>query len=233
VWNARVGGSEWGTGPAVRGHARDASSLGCMVSSWDDSRRAFTDAAEWFVRTAALVGDRWDRSGLGEWDVRALVGHTSRSLLTVETYLARPAVAVEVASAADYFRATRAAAADPAVAARGRDAGTALGTDPAAAVAEIAARVLPLVDTQDGTELVTTIAGGMRLGDYLPTRTFELAVHTADLATALGVPPDVPATAAAQALRVVTDLAVTDGLAGPLLLAATGRPGLPVGFSVL
>jgi len=204
-----------------------------MVFGWDGSRRAFSDAAEWFVGTAALVGDRWDRPGLGEWDVRALVGHTSRSLVTVETYLARPAAAAEVASAADYFRATRAAAADRAVAARGRDAGAALGAYPAAAVAEIAARVLALVDTQDGSELVTTIAGGMRLGDYLPTRAFELAVHTADLATALGVPPDVPATSAAQALRVVTDLAVADGLAGPLLLAATGRPGLPAGFSVL
>ena len=200
---------------------------------WEESRRAFTDAAGWFVRTSTLVGHRWSGPGLGEWDVRALVGHTSRSLLTVEAYLARPAAAVEVGSAADYFRATRAAAADPAVAARGHEAGAALGVDPAAAVAAIAARVVPLVGARDGTELVTTIAGGMRLGDYLPTRTFELAVHTADLATALGVPPDVPATAAAQALQVVTDLAVADSLAGPLLLAATGRPGLPAGFSVL
>src|SRR4029450_11913872 len=125
-----------------------------MVFSWDDSRRAFTDAAEWFVRTVALVGYRWARSGLGEWDVRALVGHTSRSLLTVEMYLARPAATVEVASAADYFRATRAVAADPAVAARGRDAGSALGTDPATAVAELAGRVVPLVDTRAGSELV-------------------------------------------------------------------------------
>jgi uncharacterized protein (TIGR03083 family) len=204
-----------------------------MTTSWDDSRRAFTDAAAWFVRTSALVGDQWDGPGLGEWDVRALVGHTSRSLLTVETYLARPAAAVEVRSAPDYFRATRAAAAGPGVAARGRDAGAALGPDPAAAVAEVAARVVPLVDARDGTELVTTIAGGMRLCDYLPTRTFELAVHTADLARALGVPLDVPGTAAAQALQVVADLAVSAGLAGPLLLAATGRPGLPAGFSVL
>jgi uncharacterized protein (TIGR03083 family) len=217
----------------MRGHAYDVSSLARMAFSWDDSRRAFTDAAEWFIRTTALVGDRWQRPGLGEWDVRALVGHTSRSLLTVEAYLARPAATVEVASAAAYFRATRSAAAGPAVAARGRDAGGALGTDPEAAVAEIAARVISLVDTQDGTELVTTIAGGMRLGDYLPTRTFELAVHTADLARALGVPLDVPATAAAQALRLVADLAVADGRAGPLLLAATGRPGLPAGYSVL
>ena len=204
-----------------------------MDVAWEDSRRAFADAAQWFVRTAALVGDRWSRPALGEWDVRALVGHTSRSLLTVETYLARPATTVELASAGDYVRATRAVAADPAVAARGRDAGAALGDDPAAAVAGIAARVLRLLDARDGTELLTTIGGGMRLAAYLPTRTFELAVHTADLATALEVPLDVPATAAAQALRLVTDLVVSDGLAGPLLLALTGRSGLPAGFSVL
>lgn len=204
-----------------------------MAPSWNESRRAFTDAARWFVRTAALVGGRWDRPGLGEWDVRALVGHTTRSLLTVEAYVARPATVVEVASAAEYFRVTSATAADPAVAARGRDAGNALGADPAAGVVEIAARVLPLIDTHDGSELVTTIAGGMRLGDYLPTRTFELAVHTADLAVALGLPPDVPSTAAEEALRIVVDLAVADGLAGPLLLFATGRPALRAGFSVL
>src|SRR5215472_7359373 len=185
-----------------------------MTFSWDSSRAAYADAAGWFVRTAALVADRWDRPGLGEWDVRALVGHTSRALLTVETYLARPAAAADIGCAADYFRATRAAAAGAAVAARGRDAGTALGSDPAAAVAQIAARVVALVDDRDGTELVTTIAGVMRLGDYLPTRTFELAVHTADLATALGVSPDVPATAAAQALAIIADLALTGGLAG-------------------
>jgi mycothiol maleylpyruvate isomerase-like protein len=204
-----------------------------MVFPWDDSRRAFVDAAGWFVATTALVGDRWTEPGLGEWDVRGLVGHTSRSLLTVETYLARPAAAVDVPAPADYYSATRAAAAAPGVAARGRDAGAALGADPAAAVAEIAARVLPLVDARDGTELVTTIAGGMRLCDYLPTRTFELAVHTADLARALDAPLDVPATAAAQALALVTDLAVAGGRAGPLLLAATGRSGLPAGWSVL
>jgi uncharacterized protein (TIGR03083 family) len=204
-----------------------------MTSAWDDARRAFGDAAHWFVGSAALVGDRWEEPGLGEWDVRALVGHTSRSLLTVEAYLARPADAVEIGSAVEYFRATSAMAAGAAVAERGREAGVALGADPAAAVAEIADRVLALVGSADGGERVTTIAGGMRLADYLPTRTFELAVHTADLASALGLPADVPATAAAQALRLVADLAVAGGRAGPLLLAATGRPGLPPGFSVL
>jgi hypothetical protein len=80
---------------------------------------------------------------------------------------------------------------------------------------------------------VTTVVGGMRLRDYLPTRTFELVVHTSDLAAAIGVRPEVPAPAARQALLVVADLAVAAGLAAPLLLAATGRPGLPTGFTVL
>jgi hypothetical protein len=72
-------------------------------------------------------------TGLGEWDVRSLAGHTSRALVTVETYLARPASAADLASATGYFRSTRAAAADAAVVARGRDAGAALGSDPAGA----------------------------------------------------------------------------------------------------
>ena len=204
-----------------------------MRFPWDESRRAFADAASEFIRTAALVGDRWQEPGLGEWDVRALVGHTSRSLLTVEEYLARPAATVEVPSAPAYYAATSAMAAGPGVAARGVAAGQALGDDPATAVAGLAARVLPLVERSDGTDLLTTVAGGMRLDDYLPTRTFELAVHTCDLATALGLPLVVPATAATQALRLVSELAVSSGQAGPLLLAATGRPVLPPGYSVL
>jgi uncharacterized protein (TIGR03083 family) len=204
-----------------------------MTQTWAESRRAYADAAEWFVATAARVRDRWDRPALGEWDVRALVGHTTRAFLTVEAYLDRPAAGVDVDSAAGYFRVTRDLAGTPAVTERGRDAGAALGSEPAVTVAEIAARVVRIVDTQVGSALVTTIAGGMRLSDYLPTRTFELAVHTADLAAALGADLDVPATAAAQALHLVADLAAADGRAGPLLLAATGRPGLPEGFSVL
>ena len=93
--------------------------------------------------------------------------------------------------------------------------------------------MVPLVAACEGTEVVTTIAGGMRLADYLPTRTFELVVHTADLAAALGLASEPPPVPAAQALDLVAQLAVTDGRATALLRAATGREGLPPGFSVL
>lgn len=204
-----------------------------MSYPWTESRSAFAEAAAWFVAATAEVGDRWDQPGLGEWDVRALVGHTSRALLTVEAYLAKPATAVAIQSASAYYLAARAASTGPEVAQRGRDAGAALGDDPPEAVARIADRVLPLVTAADGAELVTTIAGGMRLADYLPTRTFELVVHTADLATALDLPVEPPNLPAAQALRLVAELAVADGRAGALLLAATGRCALPAGFTVL
>lgn len=204
-----------------------------MTDDWPATRATYAEAARWFAAQTAHVGDRWDAPGLGTWDVRALVGHTSRALLTVETYLGVPAGAVDVPTAAAYYAVTRDLAAGPAVEQRGRDAGAALGDDPARAVADVVARVLPRVDATDGTELVTTVAGGMRLADYLPTRTFELVVHTLDLAAALDLPAAPPPSAARAAARVLADVAVDAGRAGDLLLAATGRRPLPTGFTVL
>lgn len=204
-----------------------------MLSSWEASVEAFSSAASWFSETTAEVGDRWAEPGLGEWDVRALVGHTTRALLTVETYLAQPADHVEISTAADYYLATREIAAGPEVVERGRQAGERLGDRPASAVAEIVARVVPLLRAQDDDPVVSTVAGGMRLMDYVPTRTFELVVHTTDLCTALGIVPRIPDVAARHALELVADLAVHEGLAARLLLAATGRNGLQSGFSVL
>jgi uncharacterized protein (TIGR03083 family) len=204
-----------------------------MDLTWTGTRYAFSEAARFFAATVPHVGDRWDAPGLGEWDVRALVGHTSRALLTVEAYLATPATRVDIPSPSAYLRATTAEAAGTDVTVRGRAAGAALGADPVASVAAVAERVVRLVDAQDGTALVTTVAGGMRLADYLPTRTFELVVHTCDLARALGVPADVPERAAAHALTLASAAAAARGDAAALLLALTGRTSLPEGYSVL
>jgi len=193
-----------------------------MDEAWNQTRMAFTEAARWFGGVVAHSEGRWDEPGLGVWDVRALVGHTSRALLTLETYLGTPAASVDVSSTADYYLATAAGASDEEVAQRGRDAGAALGGDPVAGVAAIVGRVPPLLDAVDGDLVVTTIVGGIRLRDYVPTRTFELVVHTLDLASALGAAVEPPPAAASEALRVVADLA-----------PRRGRAGLPPGFTVL
>lgn len=202
--------------------------------SWTTAADAFEQAAHWFVRTAARGDGRWEAAALDQWSVRDLVGHTSRALLTVETYLGHDPTTVEVHTPEDYFRRALAAIGDPgAVAQRGRDAGVALGPDPGDSVAEIATRVLATVRVANGDDLVTTPVGGMRLRDYLPTRTFELTVHTCDLAVALDEPLDVPAAAAVASVHLLGALAFRAGQAGPLLLAATGRTPLPTGFTVL
>jgi uncharacterized protein (TIGR03083 family) len=204
-----------------------------MEFSWNESRAAFEAAARWFVATAAEVGDRWEAPGLDEWNVRALVGHTSRAMLTVEAYLAKPTDTVDLESASRYYRAARSMTGGPAVTQRGIDAGQSLGSEPAAAVVEIADRVVHLVQTCTGDELLTSIAGGLRLCDYLPTRTFELTIHTCDVAAALDLPLAVPTPAAAQAMQIISELIADDPRAGTVLLALTGRTGLPLDFSVL
>lgn len=202
--------------------------------SWVDVRSAFEQAAGWFVLTAAAGVDCCEARALGDWTVRDLIGHTSRALITVENYLDKEVAAVEINSSVEYFRAASASIGDPAaVALRGRDAGAALGPDVGAAVEKVADRVLARVRTEKPDALVVTPVGGMRLIDYLPTRTFELTVHTSDLAVALGQPLDLPPTAAAESFSVLGGLAAQSGTAGPILLAATGRRALPSGFTVL
>jgi len=198
-------------------------------------REAYEGAAWLFVNTVKQVGaTQWEQPGLGVWTVRDLIGHTSRALLTVEMYLATPATQQEIMRPVDYYLRVQASLADPgSVAARGRAAGLALGPDPITAVQDIAARVLAQVQTASDAVLVGTPVGGMRLIDYLPSRIFELTVHTLDLAVALPVMVTLPETVAAVALHLLADMALQPDKAAALLLAATGRRALSAGFSVL
>ncbi len=203
--------------------------------SWPTSQDAFAEAARWFVETVGAAAERWEEGGLGEWSVRDLVGHTSRAMLTVEAYLdpeAEPSDE-QVESPVEYFRLATTLGDPAAIAQRGRAAALALGDDPVASVTEIAERVVALVGTRSGEDAVTTPVGGMRLADYLPTRTFELVVHTCDLAAALGLPVDVPPTAAAESVHLLADLTLATHQSAALLLTATGRGPVPEGFTVL
>ena len=198
-----------------------------------DARQGYAAAARAFADLVGrLPGTAYDGPGLGDWDLRALVGHTSRALVTVRTYLDQPADDATVESAADYLALATRTATDPAaVLERGRGAGTALGDDPAASVRDLADEVLAKVaDFGDG-HVLTTIAGPMRLVDYLPTRTFELVVHGLDIGRATGLDPAYPEPVVAQAVTLAGQVAVRTGRGPDLLLALTGRQ--PLGFSVV
>lgn len=193
-----------------------------------DPREVFLGAAEAYAelveRLPADLGGPGS-PGLGEWDLRALVGHTSRSLVTVSAYLDRPADTVEVPSAAAYYLATRAMAAGPEVAERGVQAGATLGDDPAGAVRRLLETVADDLVAAPDDRLLTTVAGGMRLRDYLPTRTFELVVHGSDIATAAGLDWSPPGDALAATVALAGEIAVAGGDGVRLLRALTGRGG--------
>jgi len=198
-------------------------------------RACYAGAARAFLELAGRVPpEAWSWLALGEWDVRALTGHTSRALTTVETYLGTPATGVRVAGPVEYFLAVRGATSPDAIAQRGKETGVALGEDPAAAVRELVHRVTALVRNTPDDALVATPAGAMTLIDYLPTRTFELAVHSLDLARALGLPPPASlAPALAASLELAGAIGARLPSAGELLLLLTGRTGLSENLSVV
>jgi hypothetical protein len=200
-----------------------------MTETFASAATSFAD----LVR--AIPTDDYDGPGLGVWDLRSLVGHASRSLITVDTYLDRPAASEQLATPEAYVAAAaRMVAADAdAVAERGRQAGIALGPEPARAVRTLLNRVLPRVAAA-ADPLIETIAGGMRLSSYLPTRTFELVVHSLDIAHATGLPaPRWSESVLAEVATVASRAAVLEGRGAELVLALTGRGPLPDGFSVV
>lgn len=202
-----------------------------------DARQWFGTAAQGFREVVAgIVPAQLDAPGLGEWDVRALLGHASRACTTIETYLGATVADIEVtlAGPADYFRAAAAGLADPAqVTQRGREAGAALGKDPVIGALAIIDRVVPLVSSREDDAPVATPVGAMRLVDYLPTRAFELTVHGLDLAAATGGPvPDTLSDGTGPAIDLCVELA-DQGSRRLILRALTGRGSLPPGFTVL
>ena len=201
---------------------------------------AFESAARSLADLVERIGDEeWAGPGLGDWDLRSLVGHASRAVTTVTAYVDQPADHEDASSPADYFaivarrsQATESGVVAEAVAQRGRDAGAALGESPAEAVADLVDKALDRLRDQDDV-LLSTPVGGMLLSSYLPTRTFELAVHSLDIAAAVGVVLDIDPVVLSDSLAIAADTAARTGSGVPVLLALTGRAPLPDEFSIV
>ena len=197
----------------------------------------FASAARSFAGLVREIpADAWDGPGLGEWDLRSLVGHTSRSLITVSTYLQTTAEREDITTPQEYYtRVTPSALGiDPAdVAERGRQAGRDLGDDPPAAIDALVTRVLDELASVDDP-LIEVIGGlGLRLHTYLPTRTFELAVHGLDIARAVGISFTLEDDVLDEALVLASRVAALGGQGETVLLALTGRSELPRSFSIV
>ena len=189
-----------------------------------------------------LPSDNWDVPALGVWSLRDLVGHAAAAALThVVTVLDRPAAFEAISSAEGYYAFAKSVdpstyqAAAEAATKRARSDGEALGDHPAHAVHTLVEQVTTKLDevSDDTLAVIHELVGSMRLGAWLPTRTFELAVHSLDLAAAAGVPADLPAAVLADAAALAARIAVATGDGPTVLRALTGRGVLTEGFSVV
>jgi hypothetical protein len=168
--------------------------------------------------------------------MRSLVGHTSRSLITVSEYLRRPAEQEDVSDAVAYYvwvREYSSSAGADAIDERGRQAGRDLGPDPVSTVDRLVAQAL--ADVRAAGDPVISVIGGMgiRLSHYLQTRVFELAVHGIDIARAADIEFELPAAVAEEAAVLATRVAVRLGQGETVLTALTGRNALPPAYSVV
>ena len=143
----------------------------------------FASAAHAFARLVReLPAESFDGPGLGEWDLRALVGHTSRSLVTVTGYLKNRAATADLAGPVEYYVAIRGLLSDArGVAERGRQAGRDLGGDPAGTVDHLVEQALSDIDGV-GDPLITVIGGlgsavSELLAEKLPTPVKKVGVE--------------------------------------------------------
>ena len=170
---------------------------------------------------AAIKPVQWEQNAIGNWCVRDLVGHASRSMGRIEEHAAASPVeptGVDVMTSSDD---------------RGFAAGKALGADPLTTLKALADRVLPLVDSLPQDYMLDLPQGQRSMDDYMPSRVQEVTVHTMDIATAIGLDIPPPVECLRESLYYHADRAIERNQAVAMVLALTGRAPLPEGFNLV
>ncbi|MCU1479049.1 MAG: mycothiol maleylpyruvate isomerase [Subtercola sp.] len=196
----------------------------------------FHQAATAFIALVTRIDDdQWDDPGLGSWNVRSLVGHTTRAILTVETYLSHDEVSrIGLPTAEDYYALIYRDFADPdAVAIRGVEAGIWLGEHPVATITDALQRASEAISNAPAGRVVSVGGHGIELSQYLRTRIFELVVHSIDIGRAIGQPHGQSVECVTDATSLAARIGARAGSGEEILLALTGRAPLPPGFTVV
>lgn len=201
-------------------------------ADWTTLRAAYLEAADTFADVVEQLqsdDEVMQRTALGEWTVRDLVGHTARAVSTVEAYLGTGASrAYELESAVAYYVFVNEHTNHAEVADRGRQAGDALGERPAEEIRASIYRVRDALIAAQPDAVVATPAGRMRIAEYLPTRTCELVVHSLDLIHATGATARVPTRAVRQTTHLLVGLGEALGLDESVVAVLAGRDMPPL-----
>ena len=183
---------------------------------------AFRAASLFFVQVVAAVPrDRYQQPWSDEWRVLDLIGHGNRANLLPVEYYERPVQAAGAEYLKEYLLPEN-------IAKRGREATTALGDDPVAAVRSASERALAVIASAPDGSVVGTPFGERSLDSYLASRTAELVVHGLDLDIS-AIPP---AEALAAGCAFLVSQAIGRGRGVDVVRALSGRSTLGPGFNV-
>lgn len=194
-----------------------------------DVLRNFLDTTDAVTELVSRVPvEKMDEPAYGAWDLRSLIGHTSRAMSTVIRYLKMPATHVTCDDVVGYYvHIAQTPGEDDAIAQRGIQAGIDLGPDVSAGFASLARQVRGVLEAQPpGVDpVVSTLAGGMLLSHYLPTRTFELIVHGYDIAHAVDIDFTPHPDSVADTVLLAARVGIALGHGPRLVPVLTGRAG--------
>ncbi len=203
---------------------------------------AAAEAAATLLGEPAVV-QAWDRpSALAKLTVAGLAGHLARSVTRIPAVVSAPASQQPPIALIEHYTRSRWVGADldDEANARIRDDGEA---EAGAGAAALAAQVrdalahlretLPAQPTGRVVDLPWT-SWSLSLGDFLVTRTLELAVHCDDLAVSAGLPtPELPPAALEPVLDLLTRLAVRRHGATPVLRALSRAERAPATIAAI
>jgi Mycothiol maleylpyruvate isomerase N-terminal domain len=183
-------------------------------------RTAYADAAAAAVALLRepAVAAAWDQpSALPHWRVSGLAGHLARQVTTVPLVLGQPAGDQAPITLMDHYARVTWLGAGPEqeinVAIR-RDSDQAAADGPAVLAARAAATLEALRRTlpAEPADRVVHLPWGpwsLSLNDFLITRMMEIAVHSDDLASSVGVPAaELPPAVTGPVLKLLSQLAV-------------------------
>ncbi len=192
-----------------------------------DEFHIFSMACQQFKEEVSLITPiDWEKPGLGNWDVKSLVGHAFRALTTLENYLEGTAPSSKtLKNAASYF--IIANLSDPKVnegiEKRGIESAQMLGDDPISKIEESISKVDSLLLSVDSHTLLNTPFGAMDILDYLDTRSFELVVHSLDISKVISRSIKFKTELLNFVWKLLGEIAIEKGICEDLLLNITGR----------
>lgn len=154
---------------------------------FSETRQLYELSARCFVDIVSLINqDSYKIASIGSWNLEELISHSLRAITLVKQYLNATDTGQPVFSLYDYLNSIKQAD-NEAIYKRAKEFAKTLDGCLKDAVVGAYQDVITLLRNKTGREMIFGPNFKMELNQYLPTRIFELTVHTLDICDTVSV----------------------------------------------